>query len=148
MEKFNLDFGKLKVDQLGFVFKDTEKQAKIMEDIYGFSKFKFSPVIEFPTEYRGKKTKLKARKAASQLGNTEIELVDWKEGDNPYKDFLDQGREGLHHIAVWVSDLDLYINEFKNKDIGVLFRSGIPQFKFAYMDTEKTFGIIVELMER
>ena len=30
MEKFNMDFGQLKVDQLGFVFKDIEKQAKVM----------------------------------------------------------------------------------------------------------------------
>lgn len=41
MDDFKIDFGSLKVDQLGFVFKDIEKQAKIMEDIFGFSKFIF-----------------------------------------------------------------------------------------------------------
>ena len=55
MEKFNIDFDQLKIDQLGIVFKDIEKQAKIMEEIYGYSKFRFLPIGEAPTEYKGKK---------------------------------------------------------------------------------------------
>jgi len=148
MEKFNIDFGQLKIDQLGFVFKDIEKQAKIMEELYGFSKFIFTPIGEAPTEYKGKKSRTKARLGFSQLGDTQVELIEWKEGDSPYKDFLDQGREGFHHIGIFINDIDTYLSEFKRKGIGILFAGEIGKGKFAYMDTEQTFGIIVELIQR
>jgi len=112
MEKFNIDFGKQKVDQLGFVYKDIEKQAKVMEELYGLSKFTIFPIGEVPTEYKGKKSNTKAVLGFSQLGDTEIELIEWKEGDSPYKDFLEQGREGFHHIGINVEDVDAYISDF------------------------------------
>jgi len=42
MEDLNINFGNLKVDQLGFVFKDIEKQAEIMQSLsrnYGGFKY-------------------------------------------------------------------------------------------------------------
>ena len=131
MEKFNIDFGPLKVDQLGFVYKDIEKQAKIMEEIYGFSNFTLTPFGEIPTKYKGNESHLKARLGMSQLGGTQVELIEWKEGDSPYKVFLDQGREGLHHIAVFIDDIDSYFSEFKRKEIGILFSGGVSGIKFA-----------------
>jgi len=148
MEKFNIEFGKLKVDQLGFVYKDIEKQAKVMEELYGISKFTFFPIGEAPTEYKGKKSSTRATLGFSQLGDTEIELIEWKEGDSPYKDFLEQGREGFHHIGINVEDVDPYISDFKKKGIEILFYGEIGNGKFAYMDTEKTFGLIVEFIQR
>jgi len=148
MEKYKLDFGKLKVDQLGFVFKDIEKQAKVMEELYGFSKFIFTPIGEAPTEYKGKKSRTRAKLGFSQLGDTQVELIEWKEGDSPYKDLLEQGREGFHHIGIYVVDVDPYISKLKKKGIEILFYGEIGNGKFAYMDTEQTFGIIVELIQR
>ncbi|MFX1476588.1 MAG: VOC family protein [Promethearchaeota archaeon] len=148
MEKFNIDFGRLKVDQLGFVFKDIEKQAKIMEEIFGFSKFMITPVAEIPTVYKGKESRTKGRLGFSQLGDTQVELIEWREGECTYKDFLEQGKEGLHHIGIYVDDVDLYIDEFKKRGIDVLFSGAMGEGKFAYMDTEQKFGIIVEFIQR
>ncbi|MFW9873674.1 MAG: hypothetical protein ACFFG0_11255 [Candidatus Thorarchaeota archaeon] len=61
MEKFKIDFRQLKVDQRGFIFKDIEKQAKVMEEIYGISPFTLYPIVEFPTKYKGNETQLKVR---------------------------------------------------------------------------------------
>lgn len=148
MEKFNFNFAQLKVDQLGYVYKDIEKQAKVMEKIYGLSTFWFTPVVEIPTEYKGKKSSIKGRIGFSKLGDIEVELIEWREGDCPYKDFLDQGREGFHHIGIHIDDIDPYISEFERRGIGVLYSGAIGQGKFAYMDTEQTFGVIVELILR
>jgi hypothetical protein len=148
MEKFNIDFGQLKVNQLGFVFKDIDKQAKLMEELFGLSKFMITPVAEIPTEYKRKKTRTKGRIGFSQLGDTQVELIEWREGECTYKDFLEAGREGLHHIGIYVDDVDSYVEEFKNKGIDVLFSGAIGEGKFAYMDTEKTFGFIVEFIQR
>ena len=131
---------------MGFVYKDIEKQAKIMEEIYGLSKFLIIPIGEAPTEYKGKKGRTKARLGFSQLGDTQVELIEWREVDSPYKDFLEQGREGLHHIGIYVDDIDPFIDEFKRKGIGILFSGAIGKGRFAYMDTEQTFVFILEFI--
>ena len=113
MEKLSLDFGQLKVDQLGYVFKDIEKQAEIMENMFGLSKFNFLPDGELPMKYHGKEVIVKSKLAFSKLGDTQIELIQWMDGDCTYKDFLDEGREGLHHIGVHVKDIDSYLRDFK-----------------------------------
>ncbi|MFX1480362.1 MAG: VOC family protein, partial [Promethearchaeota archaeon] len=145
---FKIDLGRLKVDQLGFVFRDIEKQAKIMEEMFGIPQFMIFPAVEFPTKYKGTDSHLKARAAFSRLGDTQVELIQWIEGKSPYKDFLDQGREGLHHIGIYVDDVDPYISELDKMGIEVLFYGELGDGKFAYMDTEQTFGIIVEFILR
>ncbi len=112
MEDLKINFGNLKVDQLGFIFKDIEKQAEIMQSIFGFSKFIFGRPETRPIQYRGKESQLTIQIAISRLGSTQIELIKWIDGESAHKEFLDQGNEGLHHIAVYVEDTDSYIEEF------------------------------------
>jgi 4-hydroxyphenylpyruvate dioxygenase-like putative hemolysin len=148
MDDFKIDFGSLKVDQLGFVFKDIEKQAKIMEDIFGFSKFIFGDMNTNTIQFRGKDSKITSQLAFSRIGNTQIELIKWIDGECSYKEFLDQGRERLHHIAIYVDYTDSYIKEFEKNGINVLQAGVVFTTKLTYMDSEKKFGFIVELLER
>ena len=147
MEKLNMNFGQLKVSQLGFVFKNIEEQGKLMEKIYGLTKFAFLPVVKVPTQYKGNDSLLTGKLGFSQLGDTQIELIEWTEGNCPYKDFLDQGREGFHHVGLYVDDIEPHLSEFERKEIGILFSGAIGKGKFAYMDTEKTFGMILEFIQ-
>ena len=144
---FKIDFGNLKVDQLGFVFKDIEKQAKIMESVLGLSKFIFTPEGPLPMEYRGKETRVIARIGVGRIGNTQIELIQWREGDCDYKDFLDAGKEGLHHVGIYVDDADSYITEFEKQGIKILQQGQIMNLRFVYLDTEEKFGFIIELLQ-
>ena len=148
MEGFKIDFGNLKVDQLGFVFKDIEHQAAIMENVFGFSKFIFGNPRKHTVNYRGVESATSSQLAFSRLGSTQIELIKWIEGECIYKEFLDQGKEGLHHIAFYVENSDLYIDEFKKKGIGILQTGMTFNTKVTYFDTEKDFGVIVELLEK
>lgn len=148
MEGFNINFGNLKIDQLGFVFKDIKRQAKIMEDIFGFSKFLFSEPRKHTINYRGINSETSSQLAFSRLKNTQIELIKWIDGECTYKEFLDQDKEGLHHVAFYVVDSDLYIDEFQDKGVGVL-QSGITfNTRVTYLDSEKEFGLIIELLEK
>ena len=148
MDNFKIDFSKLEVNQLGFVFKDTEKQAEMMQNILGLPKFIFTePVlIQYP-QFRGRESQVTIQIATSRLGNTRIELIKWIDGECSYKEFLDQGKEGLHHIAVYVDDADPYIEEFKKNGIGILESGHYINVRFTYLDTEEKFGFIVELLE-
>ena len=148
MESFKINFGNLKVDQLGFVFKDIEKQAEVMQNILGLPKFIFTNPVTHTIQFRGKESQLTIQIAISRLGNTQIELIKWIDGECAYKEFLDKGNEGLHHIAVYVEDTDSYIEEFKKKGIEILQSGKVLNVRFTYLDTEETFGFIVELLEQ
>ena len=46
------------------------------------------------------------RLAFGKSGDVEIELIEWVAGGCPHKEFLDAGREGMHHLRFIVPDLD------------------------------------------
>ncbi len=141
-----IDFGKFKIHQLGYVFKDLEKQAKIMEQIYGM-KFTLSEAPNQKYIFRGEEVETHLITGFARTLNTQIELIQWVSGDCLYKEFLEEGREGLHHIGVYVDDLNHYIQTFKDKGIGILQSGIMGSLNLAYMDTLESFGILIELFE-
>ena len=104
MEEFTINFGNLKVDQLAFVYKDIEKQAKVMETILGIPKFTFMPAVDHTAYYRGKETHYVSKMAFSRYLSVQLELIQLLEGECVYGEFLNENREGFHHIAVIVDD--------------------------------------------
>jgi len=148
MENFKINFGSLKVDQLGFVFKNIEKHAEIMENMLGLPKFVVTSPMAHPIQYRGKESLVTSQIAISRIGSTQIELIKWIDGDCSYKEFLDQEKEGLHHIAMYVEDTDSYIKELKKKGIEILQAGRVLNVRFTYLDTEEKFGCILELLEQ
>ncbi|MFX0104311.1 MAG: VOC family protein [Candidatus Hodarchaeota archaeon] len=141
----NFDFNALKISQLGYVYKNIRKQASVMEQFFGIPKFTVLGPLEMKIVLRGKETKWTVTGAFSQLFNgTDIELVQPGSGESIHQEFLDQGREGIHHICYNVDDLEAVIEKFKQEGIGVLQTGKIIGLKYAYMDTESLLGIIIE----
>ena len=145
-QNFEFNLGNLKIDQLSYVYKDVKKQAKIMEDLYGIPKFAvMEDITHQDATYRGKEVTIILDYAFSRLLNVQIELQQWKNGNCLFKDFIDQGKEGLHSIGLYVDDLEAYIDEFKKRGIDILQTGQVGKQKFVYLDTEKTFGILLEI---
>ncbi|TFG21871.1 MAG: hypothetical protein EU532_14855 [Promethearchaeota archaeon] len=148
MEKdFDFSLANLKIDQLGYVYKDIEKQMKIMETFYKVPKFAVFDNKGNIYKYRGKDSKIHTRIAISRLFNTQIELIQLIEGECIFKEFIESGREGLHHFGIFVENLDAYIQEFKKKGMEVVHAGQTAKQKVAYVDSEKTFGIFLEFQE-
>ena len=147
MEDFKKIFASQKLMQLGYVYKDIKKQAKIMEMLYGVPQIAFSEGQSETIVYRGKESVVHTSFSFSRYFNTQLELIQWNEGECLYKEFLDQGKEGLHHISLFLQDLDKYIDEIKNMGIEII-QSGITgPSHWVYLDTEETFGTIIEVQE-
>jgi len=144
----DLKLGNLNVFQLGYVYKDIEKQAKIMESVFGVSKFTMVGPLILRINYRGVKAKITVRAAFAQYSETQLELIQLIEGDSIYKEFLDQGREGFHHVLYKVDDLKAVINKYKENGIEVIQSGRIMASSYAYMDTEKKLGIIIEFAKQ
>lgn len=141
----NFDFNALIISQLGYIYKDIRKQASIIEQFFGIPKFNIIGPVEMEITLRGKETKWTVTAGFSRLfNNTEIELLQPENGESIHKEFLEQGREGLHHIRYDVDDLPAVLEKFKEEGIGILQAGRIVGLKYAYMDTESLLGLIVE----
>ena len=143
----NSDLGSLKIFQLGYVYRDVEKQAKVMESSYGVSNFIVFDPVDVDVNYRGVDKVIKMRAAFGRIFDTEIELLQPVEGESIYTEFLNQGREGLHHICYKVDDIQAILKKYKEKGVEVIQSGKLITLLYAYMDTEKDLGIIVEYTE-
>ena len=143
-----LDFRNLKIQHICYIYREGEKHAKMMESLFNIPKFEFSEDLDHPAIYRGRETKFSLKMGVSRCFSTTIEISQWLKGDSIYKEFLDSQKEGLHHFGVFVEDLQKYIEHFQKEGITVV-QTGMfpPRMKYAYMDTEKLFGAVIELIE-
>jgi 4-hydroxyphenylpyruvate dioxygenase-like putative hemolysin len=97
---------------------------------------------------RGKKMYCEAKLAFAQAGPVEIELIEPGEGETTWSEFLRDKGEGVHHVAMWIEDMDKEVESFAKDGVAVLQSGDDEAVKFAYMDTEKTAGVIFELLQR
>ena len=146
-DKDFLNIGNLEIFQLGYVYKDIDKQAKIMEKMWGMPKF--AELGENTNEiiYRGKKSTYTTKIAMSRYFGKQIELIEWVSGEGIHKEFLDNGNEGFQHISCMVEDLDAYIDSFTKNNMEPVFIGSIGKQHFAYFDTKDSLGFLIELQE-
>lgn len=96
-------------DQVGFVVRDLESALARYEPLFGsFSVMEPGPITYC---YRGRQETCDMRLAFGRSGDLEIEFIQWVAGGCPHKEFLDAGREGLHHLRFTVDDLDARVAE-------------------------------------
>ena len=81
-----------------------------------------------------------------KLFNIGIELIQWIEEESPYKEFLDQGKEGPHHIMIDPEDAQSVVDDLKKKGVEVLLE--VEEIKAIYLDTEESLGINIEILVR
>ena len=92
------------VDQVGFVVRDLEQALALYEPLFGpFTTMALGPMTY---TYRGRQEECDMRLAFGRSGAVEIELIEWVAGGCPHKEFLDSGREGMHHLRFIVDDLE------------------------------------------
>lgn len=92
------------LNQVGFVVRDLETALALYEPMFGpFSTMDPGPMTY---DYRGREEECEMRLAFGNSGDVEIELIEWVAGGCPHKEFLDAGREGMHHLRFIVEDLE------------------------------------------
>lgn len=97
------------VMQLAFVPRDFNAALKYWTKTVGVGPFfRMEHVGLEATKYRGAPIDLDMSVAIAYWGDIQIELVE-QHNDVPtiYKSWLDQGREGLHHVCIQVESMEL-----------------------------------------
>lgn len=137
--------------QLAFVVKDMDAAVK-----YWTETLKVGPFVVMETSrgdrkvyYRGVETLTDFSIAFAYMGDVQIELIK-PINDHPsaYKDFLDSGREGLHHIAYWPQDFGAACDRLEADGFKELasIRTADGERNVMYYETPPHIGTVIEIV--
>lgn len=133
------------IKQLGYYVESIEDTAELFVRTFGSGPFVDMGVnIPKSCVYKGREIKLESRCALAQLGDMQIELIEvLSDGDDPYKD---NGRFGLHHLCIWVDDVDRAVEEFAEVGIDPAMTMISGQgMKVVYLDAREKLGSYIEV---
>jgi methylmalonyl-CoA/ethylmalonyl-CoA epimerase len=88
--------------------------------------------------------------AILRAGETKIELLESTDPESSVAKFLANRGEGVHHIAIEVTDIEGHLKELKDKDIALIDekpRPGAEARKIAFIHPKSTKGVLLELVE-
>jgi len=133
------------------VVRDLEKSVEHYRNVLGIGPWEIlgaDPSTIIDMIYHGRPVKARFRVALAMVGPMQLELIQPIEGDNIYSDFLKEHGEGLHHLGhVRVENLGEAVQALEKAGFPCLQRGRMTDGGWAYMDTVKALGFILELLE-
>jgi methylmalonyl-CoA/ethylmalonyl-CoA epimerase len=85
--------------------------------------------------------------AFGSLGGLEIELIQWISGDTPHRDFVQSGREGMHHLRFRVDDLQQWTAKLATAGYEPVWAAQITDtIGFAYFERAGD-SLLIELLQ-
>ena len=121
------------IDQVGFVVKDLDAAMEQYGPLFGpFTRMDGS--VSDAT-YRGQTESVELDIGFGHSGGLEIEFIQWKSGVSPHREFIENGREGLHHLRYRVDEADAWISKLGG--IGyfpIWYKAFSPEITFAYLE--------------
>ena len=144
----NINLGEYKIIQLGYIYKDIKKQANLLETRLGIPKFAyFDNKFQGTYKYRGRDTKYWNRIALSKGVGIQIELIQLIEGDCIFREFINAGREGLHHYGIFVKEMAPIREQFLDKGFEIVHEGTTGVVNVLYFDTLDLLGVYLEFQE-
>jgi catechol 2,3-dioxygenase-like lactoylglutathione lyase family enzyme len=139
--------------QLAYVVEDLESAMDHWTRVLGVGPFfRFPMPLEFDwLELYGEATgrrEVLAGVGLAQNGPVQIELLQPGPDPSPYRDFLNAGRQGQHHVGMYATDYDAQMAAVRAAGCSVAMEGELPLSRFAYLGTDDAFsGTMVELIE-
>lgn len=137
------------IRQLGYVVRDLDAAIKYWIEVMNAGPFFLIEDMPLSDQvYRGAPTEAEATIAIGNSGALQIELI-YQKNDAPslYKEWLDAGREGIHHIGFFPEDYFAAIQQYKDLGQGPAYEGTISGLPLAYFDTLDTLGHYTEIWE-
>ena len=129
----------MKIEHIGIAVKDLNVSNPLFEKLLGKSFYKEEEVAS-----EGVRTSF------FELGESKIELVGSEKNDSAIEKYLEKNREGIHHIAFGVDNLEHEIERLKNE--GFIFINETPKLgadnkRIVFLHPKTTNGVLIELCE-
>jgi len=128
-----------KIEHIGIAVKDIEASNKLFAKIFGKDHYKSEAV-----ESEGVTTSF------FQVGESKIELVAATNEESPIAKYLAKNREGMHHIAFDVEDIEKEMKRLQNEGIRALSdkpKKGADNKLICFLHPKDTNGVLIELCQ-
>jgi methylmalonyl-CoA/ethylmalonyl-CoA epimerase len=92
----------------------------------------------------------RVRVAAFALGESRIELLEATSPDSPVARFLSKRGQGIHHVALAVSNVPATLAELERAGFRLIDREprvGVWRKRIAFLHPSSTAGVLIELVE-
>jgi catechol 2,3-dioxygenase-like lactoylglutathione lyase family enzyme len=133
------------IDQVGFVVADMDRSIAHYDALFG--PFRVVQTRIEGTSHRGVPSDVELAIALGRSGDLEIELIQWKSGRSPHREFIEAGREGMHHVRFRVDDCAAWIAKLAGVGYELVWHKRFsPEIEFAYLE-RKDDPLIVELLQ-
>ncbi len=140
-----------KLSQVGIVVRDLNQAMDFYQNIFGIGPWMLFDFEPFHCEVRGCEISPKIKIALAYAGGVQFELIQVEEGRTIHQEFLEEGREGLHHLGFFVYNLEERLKACRERGIEVLERGSAKQLgstiHYAYLDTAQAGGVILEYIQ-
>lgn len=132
-------------DQVGFVVKNLEESMEKYGPLFG--PFRTMDGSVEGANLRGESKDVKLKIAFGKTGDLEIELIEWVEGESPHSEFIQAGKEGMHHIRFRVDDCDECISKAEGIGFNTFWYKALGEdIKFAYLERDND-PLIIEFLQ-
>jgi len=128
-----------KIDHVGIAVRNLDEAIKVWEGLG----LKVEEIEEVPDQ--------KVRTAIIHIGESRIELLEPTAEDSPIAKFIAKRGEGIHHIALGVTNIEEHLRELKEKGYRLIDeepRIGAGGAKIAFVHPKSVTGVLLELCER
>lgn len=126
------------IDHVGVAVKDIDAALKFFQEVFG------TPPAEIQIlPDQG------VRATLIEVGQTRLELLEPLSDDTPVGRFVERRGEGLHHLALNVSDLAGNLKKLEENGVELVDREpreGLSGM-IAFLHPRSVFGILTELVE-
>ena len=135
--------------QLAYVVRDLDASLKYWTEVLKvgpFFKFEHCPLEN--QRYRGNPGNVDVTLCLGNSGDVQIELI-YQHNDAPsvYKEFLDAGKEGVHHFGMMPVDYQETRKQYLDLGHEAAFQCTVGGSQLTYFDTVDTVGHFIELWD-
>ena len=127
-----------KINHIGVAVNSIDEAVKLYTDVFGL-KVENIEVVEDQ----------KAKTAIIPVGESKIELIESTDPDGTIAKYIERRGEGLHHLALEVSNIQDALGTLKNKGIALIDekpRSGVENTNIAFLHPKGT-KVLIEMVE-
>ena len=128
----------MKIDHLGIAVRSLDGALRFYRDQLGLD-----------VSLRETVEQEKVNVAMLPLGEPRIELLEPTEPDSVIGKFIEKRGEGLHHIAIRVSDLNTSVERLRASGARLLNepRAGAGGHLYVFVHPSSTGGVLIELIQ-
>ena len=128
-----------KIEHLGIAVSSIETSLPLFEKLLGKKMYK-TEIVESEA----------VKTAFIQLGESKIELLEAVNPNSAIAKFLEKNREGFHHLALDVEDIEFEIERLTKEGFKLIHntpKEGADNKKIAFLHPKSTNGMLIELCE-